>query len=113
MNTWSFEIGGPIRSFLGSYVQPWKDQAKRYVAYKKYVRLLANVAGIPSELKQEDRAEISISFHWKKKAHCDGSNGFKAVEDALFHQDRRVLRGSYIVMENTGEEKAFVQVTIG
>lgn len=98
--------------FLGTYKAPWTDASKRYVAFKEKVRLLANCAGVPDELTPNQRAEIIVSIHWKKRARCDSPNLYKSVEDSIFKKDRRVLMGSFMALENTGEEKCFVKVFV-
>lgn len=112
MKTYSFEIPEPLMGFLATYKASWTDQAKRYVAFKNKVRLLANVAGIPDELDSSSTAEISLSIHWKKKARVDSVNVYKAIEDGIFKRDRRVLHGSFRARENLKEEKAFVLLTV-
>lgn len=110
---YAFEIQGPLRGFLATYKAPWTKEAKSYVSFKEKVRLMANCAGIPDELLPLQCAEINLSVHWNKKARIDCVNVYKAAEDGLFRKDRRVLKGSFIALENTGEEKAFVRLTIG
>lgn len=98
--------------FLATYKAPWTQESKRYVAFKEKVRLLANCAGVPDELKPDQRAEIIVSVHWIKRAKIDCVNVFKSVEDGMFKKDRRVLMGSFMALENTGEEKCFVKVFV-
>jgi Holliday junction resolvase RusA-like endonuclease len=64
---------------------------KKYAAWKSMVRVLANVAGWPQDLERDGRYKLSIRASWKGRARCDLSNIIKAVEDACFKQDRRVL----------------------
>lgn len=113
MKTYSFEIPGPLMGFLATYKAPWTKEAKRYVSFKEKVRLMANCAGVPDELLPTQCAEIQLSVHWIKRARVDSVNVYKAAEDGIFKKDRRVLRGSFVAMENVGEEKAFVVLTIG
>ncbi len=113
VKTYSFEVPGPLSGFLATYKAPWTKEAKRYVGFKGKVRLLANCAGIPLELSSDSCADISLSVHWNKRARIDTVNVYKAVEDGIFKKDRRVLRGQFICVENMGEEKAFVLLTIG
>lgn len=113
MRKFSFEIPGPLKGFLATYKAPWTKEAKSYVSFKEKVRLMANCAGVPDELLPLECAEINLSVHWTKKARIDCVNVYKAAEDGMFKKDRRVLRGSFCAMENTGEEKAFVVLTIG
>lgn len=113
MTEYSFEVPGPLMGFLATYKAPWTKESKRYVSFKEKVRLLANCAGVPDELKPTDVAEIIVSVHWNKKARIDCVNVFKSVEDGMFRKDRRVLVGSFMALENLGEEVCFVRVLIG
>lgn len=113
MKQFAFEIPGPLKGFLATYKAPWTKEAKAYVVFKEKVRLLANCAGIPNELDSTSCAEINLSIHWAKRPRVDSVNVYKAVEDGIFKKDRRVLIGSFMALENTGEEKAFVVLTVG
>lgn len=98
--------------FLATYKRPWTKEAKRYTGFKGKVRLLATIAGVPDELAQDSRATIDLLVTWKRRARVDTVNVYKAVEDSVFHKDRRVLSGSFNAKEHAGVEAAFVKVTI-
>jgi hypothetical protein len=98
--------------FLATYRRPWTKEAKRYCGFKGKVRLLATVAGIPDDLSRDSRASIDLRVTWKKRARVDTVNVYKAIEDSIFHSDRRVLAGTFNAAEHTGKEAAFVTVHI-
>lgn len=112
MSEWTFTVDEPLVGFLASYKRSWTKEAKRYVGFKGKVRLLATVAGIPDELGQDSRASIVIHVTWKKRAKVDTVNVYKALEDSIFHKDRRVLDGAFGATEHTGKESAVVFVRI-
>lgn len=69
----------------------WVDpRAKRYEAYKRRVRLVANVNGVPSEIAKDERIKLEVDVCWRKLARADLDNVVKGLLDALFGQDRRV-----------------------
>lgn len=63
----------------------------KYAAWKRTLRIEANVAGFPRELKSDRRYRLSLDVYWRGKARADLDNLVKAVLDGLFDQDRRVL----------------------
>lgn len=109
---YTFTVDAPLMGFLASYKRPWTAEAKRYTGFKGKVRLLATIAGIPDELTQDSRATIELLVTWKRKPRVDTVNVYKAIEDAIFRKDRRVLAGAFDAKECTGEESAIVRVTI-
>lgn len=109
---WTFTVDEPLMGFLATYKRPWTKEAKRYCGFKGKVRLLATIAGIPDELTQDSRATIELLVTWKRKARVDTVNCYKAIEDSIFHKDRRVLAGAFDAREHTGKESAVVRVTI-
>ena len=103
-----FVVEGPLLGYRASVRRAF-DPA--YKAFKERVRLLANLAGVPSELESDAKAKIIVIIHWKRKPRIDGENVMKALVDAIWTQDRRVFDGRYVVHENTGEtEWAKVEV---
>lgn len=111
MNTWTFNVDEPLVGFT-VHKAPWTDRAKRYVAYKTRVRLLANVAGVPGEIPENHRATVSVAVAWKKKARIDLSNILKAVEDGLWVRDRGIGEIHGVKFEQTGLERVSVTVTV-
>jgi hypothetical protein len=112
VSEWTFTVDEPLMGFLASYKRPWTKEAKRYCGFKGKVRLLATIAGVPDELSQDQRASITIHVTWKKRARVDTVNVYKALEDSVFHKDRRVLDGAFGAAEHTGKESAVVLVRI-
>jgi len=112
MGEWTFQVDEPLMGFLATYKRPWTKEAKRYTGFKGKVRLLATVAGIPDELTRDSRATIELLVTWKARARVDTVNVYKAIEDSIFHKDRRVLAGAFDAREHAGKESAVVRVTI-
>lgn len=110
MKLWTFNVDEPLRGFP-AHCQPWSDTAKRYVAFKQTVRLLANVAGIPEVIPENHRAMVSIAVAWKKRARIDLSNILKGIEDALWEKDRGIGEIHGVKFQHTGIER--VSVTVG
>ena len=76
------------------------SHSRAYKSFKLAVRALANTAGVP-ELCTTD-TELEVAIFWRKLAKIDGSNVMKAVEDALFTQDRHLARGLWTRHLNQG-----------
>ena len=95
-----------------AHAVPWSDKAKRYVAFKGKVRLLADVAGVPEEIPENHKATVSIGVAWKKKARIDLSNVLKAVEDGLWRRDRGIGEIHGVKVEHSGIERVSVTVRI-
>lgn len=107
---WTFNIDEPLVGFT-VHAKPWTDRAKRYVAFKGKVRLLADIAGVPEEIPENHRAIVSIAVAWKKKARIDLSNILKAIEDGLWQRDRGIGEVHATKFQHTGVER--VSVTVG
>lgn len=90
MLTYSFRVP----AVMGYQKSVAYSHSRAYKSFKFAVRALANSAGVP-DLCTTD-TEIDVEIFWKKKAKIDGSNVLKAVEDALFAQDRHLARGSWM-----------------
>lgn len=82
------------------------------VAFKSLVRLHANLAGVPSELNDDERAHVSCSIYWVKRSRIDWTNIVKIVEDSIFRQDRRCYPGENFVYEYAGQERILIEVTL-
>lgn len=111
MGTYTFTIDEPLVGFV-VHAAPWTDKAKRYTAFKKRVRLFANVAGVPEEIPENHRAVVSIAVAWKRKARIDLSNILKAVEDGLFVRDRGIGEIHATKLQHTGMERVSVTVSL-
>ncbi len=49
----------------------------------------------PIELADGETAEMDVAIYWKNKAHGDGDNVYKGIADALFENDKGIVRGSF------------------
>ena len=113
-------IPGPLRSYheirstgrRGKGGPQWARPSE-YKAYQQAIRLLANVARIPDDIPSNSYARCQVEIWWTKRARLDISNVWKAIEDGLFGQDRRVQEVHLKMRENTGRpERADVTVHI-
>ena len=111
---WEFEIEGPLVAAVRTTSrQKWVcPRWKRYAAFKKQVRLLASLEGIPEVLERNDEVRVEIDVRWRLRARADGDNIIKGIIDALFCQDRRVLGIIYKSQEQEGCEGASVKITL-
>jgi len=114
MQTYTFQVDGPLQGYVRTTQrQKWVDpRYKRYVDWKRAVRLFANLAGIPESLPADSRAVLSIAVTWKRKARLDGDNFLKGILDSLWSQDRRVMELHYMSFEGAEAERASVSVGI-
>lgn len=110
LQQFNFRVEGPLYGYRASAARAFDP---KYANFKRLVRLLANVEGVPSELGPQDDAELFLHVYWTKKARIDTSNILKALEDGLFKQDRRVSGIHATRHEHSGRECAEVFLTIG
>jgi hypothetical protein len=103
-------VGEPLCGFI-AHAAPWLKKSKRYVAWKRMVRALANSAGVPDDIPADQAAVLSIAIAWKKRARIDTSNIIKSMEDALFKQDRGIEIVVCERFEHIGREEASVMVS--
>ena len=106
---WTFTVGlvlGAVRTTAFGKSARWL----RCAAYKRDVRLIATASGVPLELDPKKSYRVDMSVLWKAKARVDGDNAFKAITDALWKQDRRILRFSYEAYEHQKQELVTVSV---
>jgi Holliday junction resolvase RusA-like endonuclease len=100
---WSFEskwIMGAVRTTRRQkFVDP---RYRKYERWKNFIRLAANVAGVPQVLDKRNRYGIAIVIDWRGAARCDLDNCVKGVLDALFSQDRSVQDIKAASIEKTG-----------
>jgi Holliday junction resolvase RusA-like endonuclease len=109
MKIHTFAIAGPLLGYRASVRRAY-DPA--YRAYKDAVRLLANTARVPRDLDADATASVHVTVHWKRRARIDATNVLKAVEDALWGRDRRVMKSSVMATEHEGVEQAIVSVEV-
>jgi hypothetical protein len=107
--TYQFDVDGPLCGFIVNQ-RPWSPVAKRYCAFKKYVRSLANVAGVPEEIPAGYRASVHLDVTWRLKARVDLSNLQKSFEDGIFKRDRGIGEIHAVSRQYVGQEKATVTV---
>jgi Holliday junction resolvase RusA-like endonuclease len=114
MEMYSFQIDGPLQPYVRTTQrQKWVDlRYRRYVEWKKAVRLIANLSGLPETLPPDSRAVVSVAVMWKRRARMDGDNFIKGILDSLWKQDRRVLELHYTAFEGAKAERASVSVGI-
>ena len=85
--------------------QKWVDpRYKRYAAWKRDLRIIADARGWPTRLNPDWLYKFGIVVSWTKRAHADLDNVVNWFLDALFKQDRRILRIDAEAVENTGRE---------
>ena len=110
---WSFVIDEPLMGAVRTtQKQKWVDpRYKRYAAWKKAVRLIANVNGIPSHLDPKKSYRLDVLAYWKAKQRIDGDNLLKALMDSLWKQDRRITSIEYVACEHNGRELARVTLS--
>lgn len=89
---WRFEVEGPLLGYRASVRRAFDP---KYRAFKDKVGWLAVQAGVPVGKLDPSEAmvKLSVFVYWKKTPRIDWSNVYKAVEDALFKQDRYVQPG--------------------
>lgn len=109
MGVVTFTVPGP----LWGYRRPRDKDSnyKKYTEFKNFVLETAmrnNWAGrVDSLIDHPPR--LSVHVKWKKNPRTDWSNIYKAVEDALFSQDRWVKPGNKSDYEwDCGKEEVIV-----
>ena len=87
---------------------------KKYTQYKNRVLLLAMEKGWHGRAVavKDPEVYLSVFIKWKKAPRSDWSNIIKAVEDALFEQDRYVKPGRFGMEWDTGVEEAMVSLVV-
>ena len=111
---WSFVVDAPVMGAVRmTQRSKWcNPRARAYLAYQKRVRLLANVAGVPDEIQEDERAALEVVVYWKRKARADLDNCCKGILDSLWTQDRRVNLFTATAVEHAKAERAEVRVRI-
>jgi len=81
----TFSVDDPMGAVRMTQRSKWVDpRAKLYAAYKRRVRLIANVAGVPDEIGKDERVKLVLDVCWRKKARADLDNVVKGIMDALW-----------------------------
>ncbi len=99
---------GYFRTTQGSY---WNDGSKRYHAWKDYVvKHFCNQTGLkeriravgksmqvdkPIVLEKGQTAELHIKIRFKNDVRSDCDNVYKGIADALFKNDKQIMKGSF------------------
>lgn len=98
-----------IRGYIASISSP---RRKGYESWKRAVRYLANLRGLPSEATKWQKPHLHVQVYWKRDARMDTVNVYKACEDALFSQDRAVLAGSFDATERNKVDAIEIRYTV-
>ena len=107
-----FTIEGPLVGYRRPQDKPIKDY-KKYVQFKNRVLMEAMDMGwrgrVASIIERPPR--LSVLVRWVNNPRSDWSNIYKAIEDALFSQDRYVKPGGLQGKEwGCGVEEAIVVI---
>lgn len=109
--------------------QSWTEKARRYVAWKAYVRdafikkvsldmgpevarlMSTNIFNIGKPILFDGKkSHMKIMIHWRDKKHADSENVFGSLADALFKNDK-YLTGEFDFCYSE-EKKGHVDVEI-
>ena len=97
--------GNPIPYLRTTQRSQWTDKAKRYNAWKDYVRAsyldqvvmkmltkdfvkLHDITKRKPIVKSKEKIHVKIEITFYNKAHADSDNIFKGIADALFMDDK-------------------------
>ena len=113
--------GNPIPYFRTTQAGQWTKGAKRYHAWKDYVKKAWSKAGVPKEYNDElakkpipatkEKIRMTIKIYWMNRAHADCDNVFKGIADALFMNDKYLVSDGFDY-EYCPEKRGRVEVTI-
>ena len=106
---WQFVLEYPLVGYA-THQHPNTDRAKRYVSWKRRVRLQANCAGVPSEVDAGLAYEVRVEVRWRKRARVDTDKMLCGVLDGMWQWDRNALSVHAEAAEWTCEETATVTV---
>jgi len=124
---YKFEVPGPM---MGHGCGGEAAHHPKRKGFRKAVRLLANVEGIPLTIPKTHRAMVVVEISWKKDARLDADDVGKLILDSIFPKapplggrrlpkefykgwgDKRVLGAHYIGQEDEDEERAVVFLKI-
>ncbi len=103
---------GPIVPYVRTtqkqkFVDP---RYRKYHQWKAAFRLWANIQGFPEELDLEKSYHLDVRIWIKGRTRSDLDNNFKAIADALFKQDRRIIDIRASIVEKSDKEA--VEVTL-
>ncbi len=107
----------------------WLPAAKRYAAWKDYVKnefldqaknhiikpdgylFGYPIIGKPIVLEHNQKAYMHLKIFWHNGAHGDPDNIFKGIADALFKNDKN-LYGSFKPGESDGKGRVEIKIKI-
>jgi len=107
MKLWTFVVPGKIWGYRQGRREAFRPDR---VAFKRDVRLGANIAGVPGEAEVGSEMFLDVRIHWKRKARIDGKNVCGLIEDALWTQDRGVAGNLWIRYINQPREEVVITV---
>jgi Holliday junction resolvase RusA-like endonuclease len=110
LSQYHLRIEGPLYGYRASVARAFDP---KYAAFKRLVRLLANVEGVPEALEAGQEAELFVHVYWRKAARIDLDNCLKALSDGLWKQDRRIGAVHAVRHEHSGQEYAEILLTVG
>jgi Holliday junction resolvase RusA-like endonuclease len=98
----------------------WLPHAKKYHAWKEYVRSIfyRNNPEFSSEKEQplttkiSERARMSITIFWVNGVHADPDNVFKGLADALFANDKFLDGAFESHYASDGKGRVEVEITL-
>lgn len=126
--TYTFTVSGNQENALANPVpyhrttqgSTWTKEAKRYNAWKNYVRHCfykqtdAKVQLLePITLSKTKTATMDIAIEWANGTHGDCDNVFKGIADALFTNDKYIMAGSFkSTYSKSKQGKVYIAITI-
>ena len=90
---WTFRLDWIVPYVRTTQRQKFVDKRyKRYAEWKAFCRMAASAKGVPEALDKRERYEVHVAVYWRGSARADLDNCVKGLLDALWAQDRRVLK---------------------
>jgi Holliday junction resolvase RusA-like endonuclease len=106
---WEFSLETVQAYVRTTQRQKWTDpRYARYRIWKGYVRNVANLARVPTNLTEP--VKVVIAVFWRRKCRADLDNIVKGVLDALWDQDRLVRHIEAVMCEKNEIESMAVKV---
>ena len=104
--------GIPVPYVRTTQRQKWVDpQYKRYMAFKKAFRVVADSGRIPSSLDPQKKYGIAIVIYTKRKLRGDLDNYVKSILDSLWEQDRQIKQIDVRVKEGWTEDRTVLSLS--
>jgi Holliday junction resolvase RusA-like endonuclease len=86
--------GNPIPYYRTTQRGKFTREYKRYSEWKEYI-LFDCFGRKKINLKENETAEMNIKIFFSNKKHGDADNVFKGIADAIFENDKYLLKGSF------------------